>query len=149
MNRKTGKILIIIGLLMLLAAFCLTTYNIWSAHNAQKESENIVAQIKANTEAVSDKEYLFNPYMKMPSINIDGHEYIGIIEIPALGLTLPVMSDWDYPSLKISPCRYKGSIYSGDMIIAAHNYRGHFGKIKNLNAGDEMIFTDVKKQVHV
>ena len=79
----------------------------------------------------------------MPTETIQGNEYIGLLEVPTLGLELPVMSDWSYPQLKISPCRYQGSAYLGDLIIAAHNYDCHFGRLKTLLQGDEIIFADM------
>jgi sortase A len=33
------------------------------------------------------------------------------------------------------------------MVIAAHNYESHFGLIKTLSIGDEVIFTDVDNNV--
>ncbi|MBQ8181961.1 MAG: sortase [Ruminococcus sp.] len=71
---------------------------------------------------------------------IDGDSYVGIISIPRLGVRLPVMSEWSYANLKISPCRYSGRADTDDIIIAAHNYSSHFGNIADLLIGDEMIF---------
>ena len=88
-------------------------------------------------------DYVLNPEMDMPVIQVDGCDYIGTLELPTLGLTLPVMSDWDYPRLKIAPCRYAGSAYQGDLVIAAHNYTNHFGTLKNLKIGDRITFTDL------
>ena len=73
---------------------------------------------------------------------IDGEVYIGTLDIPALELSLPVMSEWSYPKLKLAPCRYKGSAYRNDLIICAHNYNSHFGRLKELEPGDEIVFTD-------
>jgi sortase A len=83
------------------------------------------------------------PDMEMPVILKDGHEYIGILEIPSLNLELPIMSEWNYPNLKIAPCRYSGSAYQSNMVIAAHNYQSHFGRLRELNIGDAVTFTDV------
>jgi len=76
------------------------------------------------------------------SVTIDGGTYIGILSIPALDLSLPVSSAWSYPLLRKSPCCYQGSVLTGDLIIAGHNYRSHFGSLKLLNIGDEVLFTD-------
>ena len=54
------------------------------------------------------------------------------------------MNEWSYPRLKLAPCRYSGSAYTGNLVIAAHNYRTHFGPIKNLTVGAQVTFTDVK-----
>ena len=88
-----------------------------------------------------------NPDMEMPITIIEGHEYIGILDFPVLGLSLPVMSDWDYTKLKVAPCRYKGSAYTGDLIISGHNYERHFGRLASMLIGDEIRFTDVDGNV--
>lgn len=92
-------------------------------------------------------DYILNPNMDMPAVEINGHRYIGIVTIPALDLELPIMEDWDYVKLKIAPCRYKGSVYTNTLIVAAHNYTTHFGRLKNLQAGDSVIFTDIDGNV--
>src|SRR5699024_11741520 len=40
------------------------------------------------------------------------------------------------------PCRYVGSAYLDNLIIAGHNYWGHFGALHRLLAGDKIQFTD-------
>ena len=65
----------------------------------------------------------------------------------ALELELPVISQWDYPALKVAPCRYSGSLYQDNLIICAHNYASHFGKLKELQPGDTVLFTDMDEHV--
>ena len=77
---------------------------------------------------------------------IDGHNYIGFVGIPALALELPVMADWTYPQLKIAPCRFTGSIFTDDLVIMAHNFERHFGRIRDLKPGDTVTFTDMEGQ---
>lgn len=79
---------------------------------------------------------------------IDGDAYLGTLAIPALGLELPVLSEWSYPNLRIAPCRYTGTAEEGNLVIAAHNYNSHFGYISSLNSGDEIIFTDGSGVMH-
>ena len=73
---------------------------------------------------------------------IDGQEYIGLLSIPSLGVNLPVNNDISYPLLKATPCRYYGSAEAGSLIIAAHNYSGHFGRIDTLKPGDRVCLSD-------
>lgn len=89
------------------------------------------------------------PQVEMPVAVIDGESYIGTVEIPSLGLSLPVMSEWSYPRLKKAPCRYSGSAYSDDLVIAAHNYKTHFHSLSQLQPGDEVLFTDADGNVFV
>ena len=79
----------------------------------------------------------------LPAATVDGVEYIGTLDIPALELTLPVIGRWSYPLLKEAPCRYTGSVYQDDLIISGHNYKGHFGTLERLSVGDTVLFTDM------
>ena len=130
-RQKPGTWLMRIGLLLLAAALLLTGYNLW---------DEIPAQSNIDEPVIPD--YILNPDMEMPTVEIEGNNYIGTLEIPAFKLSLPVISQWSYPRLRLAPCRYTGSAYQGNLVIAAHNYRAHFGPLKNLYAGDRITFTD-------
>lgn len=80
---------------------------------------------------------------EMPVVEIEGEGYVGFVGIPALGLELPVMAEWSYPRLRKSPCRFSGDMYSGDLVIMAHNYERHFGGLKQLRVGDTVTVTDM------
>lgn len=81
---------------------------------------------------------------EMTEAEIDGYWYVGYLSIPDLDLELPVMSRWDYPKLRIAPCRYSGSTKTDDLVISAHNYAKHFGPIKNLTGGETVYFIDME-----
>lgn len=140
------------GLLLIAAALLLTGYNLWDDWRAGNAAQDILDQIRELQQIQSDNldqeggtppDYILNPDMEMPVTEIDGNLYIGTLEIPALGLSLPIMSDWSYPNLRIAPCRYEGTAYKGNFVVAAHNYQTHFGTLGRLSSGDQIIFTDV------
>ena len=79
----------------------------------------------------------------MQEIEINGKFYIGWLAVPGLALELPVLSEWNYPDLKTAPCRYAGTLQEHNLVICAHNYQTHFGRIQELNSDDQIIFTDV------
>ena len=45
---------------------------------------------------------------------------------------MPVLIDWSYAKLKKAPCHYYGTYYEKDFVIAAHNYKSHFGRLSEL-----------------
>lgn len=144
-KKKKGTICIFIGLLLIAAALFLAYYNVRQERMAEKSSQNslekLTSEVQDMEEAVPDyKEF---PEMEMPQKEIDGQSYIGVLDIPVLELSLPVISDWSYPKLKIAPCRYEGSAYTDNLIIAAHNYNCHFGNLKTLQTGEIVTFTDI------
>lgn len=162
MKNRKGLFLISIGLLLVAAALLLTVHNMREETHAQQTAdaaaEEILEVIRVERTEVSGEEssaapetilpeYVLDPDMAMPETEVDGTAYIGVLEIPACGLTLPVISEWSYAALKEAPCRYMGSVYSDDLILAGHNYRSHFGKLENLKIGDEIRFTDVNGNV--
>ena len=152
---KRGAFWIHLGLLLIAAALFLSAYNEMESHEARNSAQQVIAQMcqtlptetAAETEAPAVPEYLLDAEREMPVQTINGRDYIGVLTIPSLELELPVLSQWDYPALKVAPCRYSGSLYQDNLIICAHNYASHFGKIKNLRVGDTAIFTDMDENV--
>ena len=138
---KVGLTLMLSGILLVASALILVEYNIWQDFHARDLRDSIVKEIENNRKV--DNYYQVAPLMEMPTIEIGGYLYVGTLTVPSLNLDLPVLDRWDDSRLKISPCRYKGSVYRNDMIIAAHNYRSHFGRLRDLVPGDEVGFTDV------
>lgn len=145
MRRKLGSICMFLGAALVLAALSLFLWNRYEDARAGNAVDHVLPRIaeKIQDAAEDDTSYP-DPYSdQMTETEIDGYYYIGYISISSLGLELPVMTDWSYPQLKISPCRYYGSTKTEDLVIAAHNYSRHFGNIKSLSVGDAVYFTDM------
>ena len=148
MNRKIGNTLILLGLLLLLGAGGLTAYNIWDGIRAERASQHIIQEMDIGQDLVEalDREPDQDP--EMPVIEVEGNYYIGILEIPSLQLTLPVMDRWDYTRLKISPCVYSGSYKTDDLVICAHNYARHFSPVKWIDMGADVYLITVDCRVY-
>lgn len=163
MKKRKGGIFIIIGLMAIISACGLVFYNIWDGNRAEKASAEIVD--KLDTVIPEDRRMSNEPNIEkaptreeesqakertplMPTIDMDGYSYIGVLDIPDLGLHLPVMSEWDLSRLKVSPCHYSGSYYTDDLVILAHNYLRHFSRIKWIDIGAVIYFTNVEGVVY-
>lgn len=157
MKRK-GSVLIFAGLLLIAAALFITAFNLREEAAARTASVRAADRLEALIPAHTPRpaavpgavlpENVPETDMEMPVKTVDGVDYIGVIAVPSLSLELPVASEWSYERLKTSPCRYSGSVYSGDMVLCAHNYSSHFGQIKTLKPGDAVVFTDVDGNVY-
>ncbi len=139
------------GLLLLAAALVLTGMNLLEDQQAgakservRKELERQVPETLLQTAGPEVPDYMLYPEQEMPISEIGGQDYIGILEIPSLQISLPVMSQWSYENLKTAPCRYYGSAYKENMVIAGHNYRAHFGGLRSLSPGAQVKFTDME-----
>ena len=150
MRKKLGISFMILGITLLVFATTLLFYNNFEDEKAEQQANilvnSLMSEIKQNllTEPEIDP---FDEEMKI--VDIDGYGYIGYLLIPDLNLELPVMDKWDYKRLKISPCRYYGSIKTDNLVIAAHNYKSHFKYIDQLVPGNEVIFIDMDGNKHV
>jgi sortase A len=144
-RNKRGLLCIIAGLLAIDAALFLTIFNIYQDYKSGQSASVVLAQLDTTADTAQTTEDASD----MPTELIGDYEYIGELTIPALDLQLPIISQWNYKALKIAPCRYTGSVYTDDLIIAAHNYTTHFGRLKELSIGDEVDFTDLNGETFV
>ena len=142
MKDKLGKLCIVLGIVLVLAAVLLLVRNIYEAKQAEKAAQDVLAELMEQMDQVSGAPDFYGSEMK--TVQIDGYEYIGCLSIPALGIELPVMAEWDYSRLKLAPCRYSGSVNTGDLVIAAHNYRTHFRALWHIPIGETVYFTDMQ-----
>lgn len=84
---------------------------------------------------------------QMPVCRTDSGSFIGVLDIPALRLELPVQEKWSEARLQTAPCRYAGTAYEKGFVVAAYNYKRHFGKIETLRTGERVNFTDANGRV--
>ena len=148
MKSKRAAVLITAGVLCLAGALGLTVKNIFDEERAAASADVGVEELREiiPKKETEEQQLVPEPQVVVPTITLDDRDYIGVLDIPALGRTLPVQGEWSDALLKYSPCLYKGDLYDG-MIIAGHNYRSHFAGLSKLQAGDKIIFTDVDGNV--
>ena len=166
MKHKLGIVCILLGAALIGSALLLFGYNRAEDAHAGTASQEAVSEIQKQIEQaqtvametqVTNQEDNINhspepsmddilesddePYTTGPVTMVGDYEYIGVLDLPALNLSLPIMSDWDYERLKMAPCRQFGSAATDDLVIAGHNYINHFGSLGMLKAGDSVTFT--------
>ena len=172
-RRFRGNFLLAVGLLLVLAAVALAGFNMAEDRSAGEAAGNALEQLllaerdardaarRASAETPEtpaesggvtlDPVYPDGenavPEGEMPVIKIDGYGYIGVLQIPSLDLTLPIISDWSYPALQVAPCRYASSAYEGGLVLSGHNFASHFGHLEQLDIGDEIRFVDLSGNI--
>lgn len=132
-----------IGILLIAVAGGWFIANIMEDKAAGEYTDEILRKMN-----VSDEQEVIVEAGESPLVMVGEEAFCGRIIIEKLGVELPVFQDWSYKKLKKAPCRYSGSVETNDMIIAAHNYNTHFGKLKALEIGDEIAFTDGAGEVY-
>ncbi len=140
MKRITGYIYIFIGALLIIIAAYIVKKNFDDSASAGASSDEALADVIEQMPSAVLANDFSGP---MPIVDVDGRSFVGTIEIPSLGLLLPVQDEWSSDNAKVSVCRYKGSVYDNDLIVCGHNYSEHFGRLNELESGAEVIVTDM------
>lgn len=138
-NNK-GIVFLLLGFLLLLIAGGWYIYNVVEDNNAGQNATEILNKI----DDVQNSDGEDN----VSVITVDGDDFCGKVIIEKLNIELPVYNEWSYKRLKTAPCRYAGSIHTNDIVIAAHNYKSHFGPLNKLNINDEIKFLEPNGKIH-
>lgn len=153
MRRKLGISLMALGLALLAASVGLLSFNRREADRAEAASmellpavsDAIAAQMAQKTETTLQLPIFAEPTdPKMKAVEVDGYLCVGYVSIPRLELNLPVQASCTDENLKVSPCLYSGTTMEDDLVLAGHNYRRHFGPIRRMKSGDDVVFVDME-----
>lgn len=141
--RKRSKIFFALGLLLILGSLVILAVSWFQAQRAQDNAAKVLSQIQAvlPEKSVGTKDIYSS--MEMPVLQIDNQDFIGIIDIPAFGITLPVYSTWDARKVTSFPCRFSGTVYDGSLIVGGTDQQGQFDCFDRLQHGNTVTVTDM------
>lgn len=173
MPKKAGIVLLAAGAVLIGSALLLLFHNNAEDRTAGQEAERLLvdvqsaiavrttatppetdapelnpAQSGADVPPETDAPAQSDAPEEMPIVNLDGERYIGILDIPKLSLSLPIMADWNETRLRRTPCRQFGSLTEENLVIAGHNYRAHFARLRSMQPGDTVTFLDMNGVTH-
>lgn len=142
-RQKRGAILLGVGVLLVCFALGIHLMEKHRDNMAGQTAEVLLQQLDLNRiplvqTPVTNEAQQLDP--QLPEKYYMDYPLIGSVYVPAAGVRLPVLGQWDEQMLKVAPCRYQGSISSGSMIIMGHNYKSHFRFLHNVPEGTEVIF---------
>lgn len=79
----------------------------------------------------------------MPVLQVEGKDYVGLLNIPAYGLSVPIVNEWSSFHVFSCPARFYGSVYDNTMIIGGNDQTGQFDFFDRMNPGDHIKITDM------
>ena len=135
MNKKISAVVTLVGLILIMCAMAVLFHNKKEDNLAQKSSNTVLSSLKEKIEESNLK-----TSEEEKDLNKDLNQYDGYIKI--------VMKKLIQANLKKSPCIYSGTAKDSNLIIAAHNYSAHFGKINQLENGDKVQYTDLQNNTY-
>ena len=142
---KKGKfpIVLVLGICLVVVSFTLIVGLQIRTHIGANESQKVVARMN---------ELLFEriegvpgtyPNLNMPVLEINDVDYVALIEIPSLNLSLPVADVWNSQKLYHSPARFYGSCYDHSLVIGGADNSYQFSFCDKIDNGTVIIVTDM------
>ena len=137
---RPRRLLVTAGALLLLAGALLAGQNLLTERRAARRTADLLAAVETRIAAPAD--------LPAPEVTRDpwtGYEVIGVVGLPDLGLSLPVLADYTQDLLAVAPCRYTDdlALEPGQLVVAGHNYRTHFGRLGELAPGSRITWQNL------
>ena len=131
-----GLILLSCGILALLGNFLVGQ---WAETENEKALEQMASILPPATPGVVDQ----YSDMEMPSLELNGKDYIALLEVPKYGAQLPVRSQWNSVAAGNCPSRFYGTVYDGSLIIGGSGREGQLDFLGWIENGDTILITDM------
>ena len=139
---RPDRICVFAGICLLVLSAAVLSAWLWGPHTAQRKAADYVQTIRTlipEPQSVVLEERSNNT---MAVLSIRGTDFLGILEIPKFGSSLPVCGEWG-KAWKY-PCRLSGNIYDRTMQIGGTSQTGQYDFYRELSVGDSVFFTDVE-----
>lgn len=141
--RKNGKAIFILGGLLIMSSLALLLMLQVRRTQAERSNAEIVRTMETILTDRKQGAKDFDRDPEMPALEIQGEDFIALLEIPAYGLKLPVGNSWDKGTVLVHPCRFYGSAYDGTLIIGGYDQRGQFDFFDQIQDGAAVTITDM------
>lgn len=141
-KHKLSDILTVIGIALVVISVSAVMISFLSQKSAAKKATAIAEELRALVPETQKGFPDGRLNTAMPTAEIGGVDFVGVIEIPAYGTALPIRADWKPLRIHSHPCRLAGSTWSGDLIIGGSDAEGQFDFMKFITVGDRVYVTD-------
>lgn len=138
--------LLICGVFLILGGIGAFLYMQISQNKANQQMITYVEQLQQIMPEITEAFAEDRIDTEMPMMEVDGENFVGLLEIPDFGKAFPIGSEWADSAIKKYPCRYWGSLYDGSLIIGGSNSRGQMEFMEAVSIGDTIQVTDMMGQ---
>ncbi|MBE6976019.1 MAG: sortase [Ruminococcaceae bacterium] len=143
--KKVSLIIRILGVALILVSLGILLFNLIHTEQMGKKNAAVVTQLQGLMPPARQGNPQDYDQQEMPALELDGVDYVCLLEVPSQGVTLPVQSQWDTNALKSRPCKFWGSIYNGNCILGGSG--SQFDFCAKLDLGDSILLTDMEGTV--
>ena len=143
-KRKTLALALGIACVAILACVVFLLAWNWRANDhAQGESAAILAQLVSQAPPSHAPARGVDAPAVTPTIEVDGHEYMGYVTVESAGIELPVAYEYSDELLDAVPCRLSGDIATRDLVVCGRRHDSQFGPLEQVSIGDAVVLHQV------
>lgn len=143
--KRRNKWILWAGVALIAVSLCAAAVFGLLQRRGERQAADIARQIEAALPPRTVGAEEAYSAMQMPALSIEGEDFVGLVEIPAYGVTLPLCDEWQPTQLNRYPCRFWGTAYDGSLIIGGGAKQ--FACLKQIQNGDEVRVTDMQGAV--
>ena len=142
MNRRK-PFLLILGTCLIVFSLCCVIVVQLQQYNGTKNCQEVVVEMnKLLPDRMSGVPGAYSDSV-MPVLEINGADYVALLEIPAQGVVLPVSDQWNSMGLSNSPARFSGSAYDKSLVIGGVDHPKQFGFCDEIEHDAVLNITDM------
>ena len=142
MKRRIPFLLIMGTCLIVLSLCCVVVVQLQQHIGAKKCQEVAMEMNKLLPNRTSGVPGVYSDSV-MPVLEINGADYVALLEIPSQGVVLPVADQWNSMGLSNSPARFSGSAYDKSLVIGGVDHPRQFGFCDEIEHDAVLNITDM------
>lgn len=143
MKKRKFPIALVLGVSLVAISFLLIVGLQIRTHIGANESRKVVMRMNELLPERTVGVPGISPNPNMPVLEINDVDYVALMEIPSLNLTLPVADAWNSQKLYSSPARFYGSCYDHSLVIGGVDNAHQFSFCDKIDNGTVIIVTDM------
>lgn len=140
--RKRSKWFVWSGVALVAVGVCAAAAMGLLRHRGARQAADVAARIEAALPPRTVGAQEAYSVMQMPALNVEGEDFVALVEIPAYGVKLPLCNEWKTAKLYRYPCRFDGTVYDGSLIVGGGTEQ--LACLRQAQHGDEVRVTDMQ-----
>lgn len=143
MKKQKASVFVILGFCLIVCSFFLMLAFYFRVYINAKNRQEIISKLNDSLpdRTLGTPGIYLNP--TMPVLEIDGIDYVAILEIPAFFVKFPIANTWDSKLLSFYPARFYGSAYDGTLVIGGSDHPQQFYFCDKIENGTLVTVTDM------
>lgn len=138
MKKFNRLLLLIIGLVFILGLLFLLIFSLQKFNRSYENLPQIAEKIEKLIPKKGEVGISNSFDCEMPSVEIDGCDFIGLIEVPNYGIKLPIYSEFE----EYMPKAYSRN-NNGSLVIEGRYSENQFSFADKIEVGKQIIFIDL------